>query len=157
MMQALKQFKNNGNKYTTEDDDRIQTECIKMKPADHKKFIQKSLTHDITTMFTIFDDLQAKYGELKQIPNLSNHLKEQIGFELITKNSNIINAGKGVFFQGDKIYPGSLIAFMPGDVYLHEHLNKESIAKLLPDDDMMVTARQVILYLLELFSIDLII
>ena len=56
----------------------------------------------------------------------------------------ILGAGSGLFIKCKDNYrvpPGTVIAIMPGLVYLKEFIDKELVAELLPDDNMMVTMR----------------
>lgn len=83
----------------------------------------------------------------------TDKIRNKIGFDLEVKESNIPNAGYGVFIRtsipNTSILPGTVIAFYPGKVYLNEYVStQKDIDKLLPDDHFMLMRRYMISLLL---------
>lgn len=86
------------------------------------------------------EQLNAEHQKMKR-RILQQSLKRDVGFSLRLAPSTIPTAGQGVFLEGSaKI--GAVLGFVPGLVYLPEHLSDpEVVQSLFPDPDFMLTQR----------------
>lgn len=95
------------------------------------------------------DDEESAYGlgnRSATVITRKGSLKESVGFELERKESNITNAGMGVFVKCDSdhtIVAGTVVALFPGLVHLQEFTSQGDyvVKNLLPDDELMLMAR----------------
>lgn len=82
----------------------------------------------------------------KQMVGLFTSLKDEkptLPFSVHCKQSNLKNAGDGLFVKTSKtIMPGALICLYPGLVHLKEHIkDKKYFESLLPDPEYMLMVR----------------
>lgn len=125
---------------------------------DLEEFMQQHLHNQMLKLLQNVHDVEEKCEELLQNVHFQSRkalfahdrvqakLIEVHGFSLQVKESNIRNAsaGNGVFItcnEGHVIPTGSVVAIMPGDVYLKEFLSADLAKELLPDDNLMITLR----------------
>ena len=123
--------------------------------SGQRNFVHENITRQVVDMFTsleqynaeLEDNTRSTSGKRSQMCGKKSltPLSELCGFSLQTKPSGIDGAGDGLFVtcaSDSMIYPGTVLGFMPGLVYLKEHLNtKEKVNALFPDDDLMLMTR----------------
>ncbi len=101
-----------------------------MNEHELSKYINLEIVKQMTDMF----------GGLQQNNSLSNASK----FQVTCSNSDLKNAGEGVFLkcsESQVVAPGTVVALYPGYVYLKEHLKDLNFFRtLLPDPDFMLMA-----------------
>lgn len=88
--------------------------------------------------------MELVHKNITQLPAGTTSLRTALGFELRVRQSDIPNAGDGVFLESDAaVPPGTVVALFAGDVHLLEHLNEAHIeaTQLLLDPDFMLMAR----------------
>lgn len=146
MLTGRKLRKELGRSFTDSDIESIFKIVEDMSFSQRKSTVNELINKQVVNLFENISSIQSSMEtERKNLKTFkiieTERLLSLVGYTVECKQSNLVNAGNGVFLRG-KVNPGDVIAIYPGLVHLSEYTrNSTYIQNLLPDDDYMIMTR----------------